>query len=67
MPPVTCCDMEGCINFFRAIDPGVRRIKTYASGQRDTFYWRDARDRWCASTTADVISAGRHLPYSNDA
>jgi len=27
--------MEGCINLFRAIDPGVRRIETYAGGQRD--------------------------------
>ena len=24
--------MEGCINLFRAIDPGVRRIETYAGG-----------------------------------
>jgi hypothetical protein len=59
--------MEGCINLFRAIDPGVRRIETYAGGQRDTFYWRDDRDRWCASTTADVTSAERQFAHSNDA
>ena len=56
MPPVTCCDMEGCINLFRAIDLGVRRIETYAGGQRDTFYWRDDRDRWCS-----IDHGGRHF------
>ena len=59
MPPVTCCDMEGCINLFRAIDPGVRRIETYAGGQCDTFYWRDDRDRWCS-----IDHCGRHFGWA---
>jgi hypothetical protein len=48
MPPITCCDMVGCIKLFQAIDPKVRSIETYAGGQRDTFYERDGCDRWCA-------------------
>ena len=59
MPPVTCCDMEGCINLFRVIDPGVRRIETYAGGQRDTFYWRHDRDRWCS-----IDHCGRHFGWA---
>jgi len=50
MPPVCCCDMSGCINLFRAIDPDVRRIETYSGGLRDTFYERNGEDQWRALT-----------------
>jgi hypothetical protein len=47
---------------FRAIDPEVRRIETYAGGQRDTFYWRDDRDRSCS-----IDHCGRHLRVTGSA
>jgi hypothetical protein len=59
MPPITCCDMTGCINFFRAINPQVRRIETYAGGRRDTFYQRNEQNQWCA-----IDHHGRRFEWS---
>ena len=33
-----CCDMEGCIEFFKAIDPEIRRIETFSGEVPDTVY-----------------------------
>ena len=35
-----CCDMEGCIAFFEAIDPDVQAIETFSGPERDTTYVR---------------------------
>lgn len=48
MPPHCCCDMMGCINAFRAIDPEVCEIKTYADDKSDTRYERNDRGQWRA-------------------
>jgi hypothetical protein len=37
-PAGCCCDMEGCIQVFEAIDPRVDCIFTYEGGQGDTWY-----------------------------
>lgn len=47
MPPVSCCDMDGCIRLFHTIDPEVHRIETYSGGLPDTVYERDGR-QWRA-------------------
>jgi|SRR6516165_10288262 hypothetical protein len=47
MPPVSCCDMNGCIELFRTIDPEVCRIETYSGGLPDTAYERDGK-QWRA-------------------
>ena len=36
-----CCDMRGCIDLFRRIDPAVRSIQTYSDGTEDTYYELD--------------------------
>jgi hypothetical protein len=46
-PPGNCCDMEGCINFFKNIDKEVNCIMTFAGGERDTSYWRK-NNEWVA-------------------
>lgn len=33
-----CCDMQGAIDVFTAIDPEVIQITTYAGNERDTQY-----------------------------
>ena len=33
-----CCDMEGCLELFEAIDPTVTAITTYSGDQEDTLY-----------------------------
>lgn len=33
-----CCDMDGCIAFFKSIDPHVNRIETYSGNTADTVY-----------------------------
>jgi hypothetical protein len=33
-----CCDMSGCIAFFKAIDPDVQTIDTFSGSERDTGY-----------------------------
>lgn len=37
-PECNCCDMEGAIEIFTSIDPGVLSIVTYAAGKLDTVY-----------------------------
>jgi hypothetical protein len=41
-----CCDMSGCIEFFQALDPGVRLIETFSGSERDTAYIRSPRGVW---------------------
>jgi hypothetical protein len=48
MPAHCCCDMMGCINVFRAIDPEVREIKTYSGDATDTRYERNDQGQWRA-------------------
>jgi|SRR6516165_85640 hypothetical protein len=38
MPEGCCCDMSGCINLFRRIDPKVQFIETWAGETLDTCY-----------------------------
>ena len=33
-----CCDMSGCIEYFKAIDPKVTRINTVSGTEIDTSY-----------------------------
>ena len=44
----SCCDMKGCIELFERIDPGCRRIDTFAGAKPDTIYVRLAGGRWTA-------------------
>lgn len=37
-PPFHCCDMDGCIKLFTAIDPKVKDIQTYSGEKMDTRY-----------------------------
>jgi len=37
-PPCNCCDMVGCIEYFRKIDPNVKCIQTYSGSKADTYY-----------------------------
>jgi len=37
-PECNCCDMGGAVALFRAIDPDVRLIRTFAGGRPDTVY-----------------------------
>lgn len=41
-----CCDMNGCIAFFEAIDPGVRVIDTHAGGEPDVSYCKRRDGTW---------------------
>jgi hypothetical protein len=41
-----CCDMSGCINLFKRIDPYVKRIITFAGQQQDTWYKINAAGEW---------------------
>ena len=52
-----CCDMSGCLDIFKAIDPAVRHVKTFMGEDPDTQYhfderWKDAgnwrHDGWQA-------------------
>ena len=40
-----CCDMTGCIHFFQAIDPDVRKIETFSGDARDIAYERRSKSR----------------------
>ncbi len=40
-----CTDMSGCIKLFRAIDPEVVGILTFAGGRKDTGYFL-ANGKW---------------------
>ena len=48
MPEGNCCDMRGCIDLFKKIDPRVSRISTFAGGVQDTAYRLNADGRWIA-------------------
>lgn len=41
MAESNCCDMDGCIAFFKRVDPNVRAIRTAAGGVEDTMYRLD--------------------------
>jgi hypothetical protein len=43
-----CTDMGACIRLFRAIDPKVEFIQTYADEEIDTGYLRHEDDTWSA-------------------
>lgn len=46
----SCTDMSGCIETFKAIDPEVKQIQTYADrGRRaDVIYTRGNEGKWYA-------------------
>lgn len=44
MPCDCCTDMRGAIKLFKAIDPEVLRIETWAGTDRDAFYSRPSRE-----------------------
>jgi len=52
-----CCDMTGCINLFRAIDPLVTKILTYSGDEEDTFY-RVSDLKWLACRPEDGVTVG---------
>jgi hypothetical protein len=41
MPANNSCDKTACIEMFKAIDPEVREIETFAGTEVDTLYMRD--------------------------
>ena len=47
-PENDCCDMDGAITVFSAIDPEVISIRTYAGGKKDTVY-RKIKGEWHSS------------------
>jgi hypothetical protein len=48
------CDMTGCIDLFKKIDPRVSRISTFAGGVQDTAYRLNADGRWVACEPIDA-------------
>lgn len=42
-----CCDMKGCLDLFRGIDPKVKVIATFSGEKRDTVY-RKENKQWNA-------------------
>jgi hypothetical protein len=44
-----CCDMQGCIGVFLAIDPHVSAIATFSGIDKDTVYTRYG-ERWEAAS-----------------
>lgn len=43
-----CCDMQGCINLFCAVDADVKEISTYAGNRPDTAYKKQRNGVWLA-------------------
>ena len=43
-----CCDMTGCISFFKRMDQDVRRIETFSANRADTVYVKDDGGNWRA-------------------
>jgi len=48
-----CCDMSGCINLFRRIDPDVACIETWAGRELDTCYRKLDDGRWCSKAARE--------------
>jgi hypothetical protein len=46
MERLCCCDMEGCIAFFEAIDRQVQLIETFSGEKPDTAYVRRPELGW---------------------
>jgi hypothetical protein len=44
-----CCDMDGCVAVFTAIDPQVCAIATFSGINKDTVYTRYG-ERWEAAS-----------------
>lgn len=42
----SCCDMTGCINFFKNIDSNIQQIQTFAGETRDTIYSLNIDNEW---------------------
>lgn len=38
MPSHNCCDMDGCVSFFKSIDENVCKIQTFTDKQPDMCY-----------------------------
>jgi hypothetical protein len=57
LPKGSCCDMSGCIELFRRLDPDVRRIETFSGDVRDTRYERDGNGKWDAATWLKTVDA----------
>jgi len=47
VPDGHCCDMKGCIDLFKEIDPAVQAIDTFSGVKPDTRYRRVQED-WTA-------------------
>jgi len=45
-----CCDMDGCLDLFRAIDEGCLAVHTHNAEGYDTTYWRHPGGEWHATT-----------------
>src|SRR4051812_31840919 len=39
-----CCDMQGCLDLFRKIDPNVEEVITFSGQERDTVYRKENKD-----------------------
>jgi len=48
LAPYCCCDMTGCIEAVRQIDPSVTEILTLSGAKLDTSYHLDAQGEWRA-------------------
>ena len=49
MAPDNCCDMDGCLAFFKKIDKNVKLIETFAGTTPDTIYKLSGK-QWHAIT-----------------
>ena len=50
----SCTDMAGCIKLFKAIDPSVQLILTFAGMKPDTAYHRIGKGDWDAVIAENV-------------
>jgi hypothetical protein len=64
MPAGHCCDMVGCINWFRKLDPRVCWIKTFRVEQQDTSYFLNGSGQWFAMLPDGRRSAAADIPLA---
>lgn len=57
----SCCDMQSCVDLFKAVDPAVRRIRTVASiGPNAQYFLRDGV--WKVYPAPEIVRSSAHWP-----
>lgn len=51
----SCTDYTGCIEFFKALDPDVTLIETFAGGQKPVTRYERVANKWIANLPAYQI------------